>query len=86
MTKLKLIEEILMEIEFLNEDNSLPKNLKMLINNIEERLNKKCDDVEISSILYELEDLTNNTNLPQFCRSAAWSLISKLEILKESMK
>jgi uncharacterized protein (UPF0147 family) len=81
----ELIEEIIQEIEFLNEDRSIPKNLKILLNSVEERINKNCDDVEISSMLYELEDLTNGTNMPQFCRSAVWSLVSKLEKLKESM-
>jgi uncharacterized protein (UPF0147 family) len=82
----KMIEEIVSEIEFLAEDGSIPKNLKTLILGIEKRLEKKCDDLEISSILYELEDITNNNNVPQFCRSAVWSLISKLENLKESIK
>ncbi len=82
----KMIQEIVSEIEFLIEDGSIPKNLKRLLNGIEERLKKKCDDIEISSILYELEDITNNNNVPQFCRSAMWSLISKLENLKESIK
>jgi len=82
----KMIEEIVSEIEFLVEDGSIPKNLKTLILGIDERLKKKCDDLEISSILYELEDITNNNNVPQFCRSAVWSLISKLENLKESIK
>jgi uncharacterized protein (UPF0147 family) len=81
----ELIEEIILEIEFINEDNSIPKNLKLLLKNIEHKINKDCNDVEISNILYELEDLINNTNMPQFCRSAVWSLVSKLEILKESM-
>ncbi|HRS42267.1 MAG TPA: UPF0147 family protein [Candidatus Diapherotrites archaeon] len=82
----KMIQEIVSEIEFLAEDGSIPKNLKTLILSIDKRLEKKCDDLEISSILYELEDATNNNNVPQFCRSAVWSLISKLENLKESIK
>jgi len=81
----ELIEEIIQEIEFLNEDRSIPKNLKILLNSVEEKINKNCNDVEISNILYKLEDLTNSTNMPQFCRSAVWSLVSKLEKLKESM-
>lgn len=82
----EILEEIITEIEFLIEDSSIPKNLKQLLNGIEERLNKKEDVVEISSILYELEEITNNNNVPQFCRSAVWSLISKLEKLKETIK
>ncbi len=82
----KMLKEIIEEIEFLNEDTAIPKNVRQIINTIEERLNKKSDVVVLSSILYELEDSTNGTNMPQFCRSAVWSLINKLECFKESLK
>lgn len=82
----KIVEDIVAEIEFLAEDNAIPKNLKNLLNGIEERLKTRCNVVEISGIMYELEDITNNNNVPQFCRSAVWSLVSKLENLKEQVK
>jgi len=82
----KDIEDVIAEIEVLIEDSAIPKNLKLLLAGIEERLNTKCNAVEISCIMYELEDITNNNNVPQFCRSAVWSLISKLENLKEQVK
>jgi len=82
----KAVEDIVAEIEFLIEDSAIPKNLKILLNGVEERLKTKCNVVEISGIMYELEDITNNNNVPQFCRSAVWSLISKLENLKEQVK
>ncbi len=81
-----MIQEVVEEIEFLNEDNAIPKNVRAILETIEERLKKRYDVVELSSILYELEDATNVTNMPQFCRSAVWSLINKLETLKEKMK
>ncbi len=79
-------KEIIEEIEFLNEDNAIPKNVRLILNTIEERLKAKKDVVELSSILYELEDATTASNMPQFCRSAVWSLINKIETLKESLK
>ncbi len=82
----KAIEDIVAEVEFLTEDSSIPKNLKTLLNGLEQRLKSKCTAVEIASIMYELEDITNNSNVPQFCRSAVWALVSKLENLKEQVK
>lgn len=82
----KAVEDIVAEIEFLIEDSAIPKNLKILLNGVEDRIKTKCNAVEISGIMYELEDITNNNNVPQFCRSAVWSLISKLENLKEQVK
>jgi uncharacterized protein (UPF0147 family) len=46
----KMIQEINSEIEFLIEDSSIPKNLKGLLNGIENRLTTKCNDLEISSM------------------------------------
>lgn len=82
----KVVNDIVAEIEFLIEDTAIPKNLKTLLVSIEERLETKCNAVEISSIMYELEEMTNSNNVPQFCRSAIWSLLSKLENLKEQVK
>ncbi len=81
-----MLKEIFEEIEFLNEDSAIPKNVRQIINTIEERIVTKCDVVVLSSILYELEDATTGSNMPQFCRSSVWSLINKLETLKESLK
>jgi uncharacterized protein (UPF0147 family) len=82
----QMLKEIFEEIEFLNEDSAIPKNVRQIINTIEERIVTKCDVVVLSSILYELEDATTGSNMPQFCRSSVWSLINKLETLKESLK
>ena len=82
----QMLKGIFEEIEFLNEDNAIPKNVKQILNTVEERLTKQCDVVVLSSILYELEDATTGSNMPQFCRSSVWSLINKLETFKESLK
>jgi uncharacterized protein (UPF0147 family) len=81
----KLVSEIISEAEFLLEDHNLPKNIMLVIRTIEPRLKENTTPLEVSSILYELEDTTNNTNAPEF-RSVIWSIISKLENLKENMK
>jgi len=81
----QLILEIISEAEFLLEDHSLPKNITNVIRTIEPRLKENLTHLEVSSLLYELEDTTNNTNTPEF-RSIIWSLISKIETLKENMK
>jgi uncharacterized protein (UPF0147 family) len=86
MEKQMLLKEIIEEVDFLNEDHAIPKNVRLILNTIEERLSKRFDTVELSSILYELEDVTTASNMPQFCRSSVWSLINKLEALKENMK
>ncbi|MFH0906574.1 MAG: UPF0147 family protein [archaeon] len=82
----EMLTNIKQEIDFLLEDKTMPKNLRISIGGIDEKLKKNLCALEVSTIMYELEDLTNNNNVPDFCRSAIWSLISKLEHLKENIK
>jgi len=81
----KLIKEIITEVEYLLEDHTIPKNITNVIRSVEERLQKNLNSVEVSSIIYELEDSANGLNAPEF-RSVVWGLISKLETLMENLK
>ncbi len=80
-----IVKEIINEVEYLLEDRSIPKNISQVIKSVEERLKQNLTQVEVSTILYELEDTANGINAPEY-RSVVWSLISKLETLKENMK
>jgi len=82
----ELVQGIINEAEFILEDRSIPKNMQQIISSISARIKENLTTLEISNILYELEDITNNTNVPDFCRSTIWSLITKLEMLKENLK
>jgi uncharacterized protein (UPF0147 family) len=80
-----IVLEIKKEAQYLLEDDTIPKNVHYAIRNINDKLNDTLCSVEVSTILYELEDTINNTNSSD-CRSIVWGLISKLETLKEKMK
>lgn len=80
-----MVVEIISEADYLLEDQTIPKNVQNIIKNIKTKLSNNLCSLEISSILYELEETINNVNVND-CRSVVWSLISKLETLKENMK
>lgn len=80
-----LATEIISEADYLLEDQTIPKNVQIVIRNIKNKLDNKLCFLEISSILYELEETINSVNATE-SRSIVWSLISKLENLKERMK
>lgn len=81
----ELAKEIISEADYLLEDQTIPKNVSIAIKNIKNKLNNNLCSLEISSILYELEEAVNSVNGTE-SRSIVWSLISKLENLKEKMK
>jgi len=81
----EMVVEIISEADYLLEDQTIPKNVILIIRNIKKKLESNLCSLEISSMLYELEETINNVNATE-CRSVVWSLISKLENLKENMK
>lgn len=81
----QLTEQIIQEAEYLLEDHALPNNVLGIIRNIKTKLSKDLCAVELSSMLYALEETINSVNAMEH-RSLVWSLISKLENLKENIK
>jgi uncharacterized protein (UPF0147 family) len=81
----KMALEIISEADYLLEDRTIPKNVSNVIKNIKTKLANDLCSLEISSILYELEEAINSVNATD-SRSIVWPLISKLEHLKENMK
>ena len=66
-------------IEFC-DDNSLPKNIKIKMDNvIEELKSDKETSIIINKVLQELEEISDDTNLPQYTRPLVWNFISVLE-------
>ncbi len=80
-----MAKEIILEAEYLLEDQTIPKNVSIVIRNIKTKLSNNLCSLEISSILYELEETINSVNATE-SRSVVWNLISKLESLKENLK
>ncbi len=76
-------EELIPIIESMQEfceDNSLPKNIKFKINEvIAELKSDKEASIKINKALQELEEISDDTNLPQYTRPQVWNLISILE-------
>jgi uncharacterized protein (UPF0147 family) len=81
----KLSSDVIDEANFLLEDHSMPRSIQLIIKSIPLKLEANLNNLEVSSILYLLEDSVNNIGNNDY-RSIIWGLISKLERLKENMK
>ncbi len=81
----KMVLEIISEADYLLADQTIPKNVLGVIRSIKSKLTDNLCSLEVSNILYELEETINTVNATEY-RSVVWSLISKLETLKENMK
>ena len=77
------LQDILEALEDIKGDTTVPKNVKLKIDEIIGTL--KRTDIEISIKVdksqQELEDISADTNLQTFTRTQLWNVVSLLETL-----
>jgi len=65
------------------EDGSLPKNVRLKIQNAVEALKEedKEDCFKANKALQELDDIADDPNIPSYIRPQIWNVVSQLETL-----
>jgi hypothetical protein len=81
MEKNKKLTEITEELETIQDDTSIPRNIRVNIAQVKERLLKEDTDfdIKIATALCDLGDLSNDPNIPIHGRTLLWSIMSELE-------
>ncbi len=76
------IIEIVQALKELEEDSSVPKNIKLKVGSAIQVLNEETDlSIKISRALHTLEELTDDINIEAFTRSQIFNIVSMLELL-----
>jgi uncharacterized protein (UPF0147 family) len=66
------------------EDNTIPKNIRIRIEEVSEKMKEQQDMPTLLSMMtYSLEDIVNDVNLPMHARTTLWNILSEIEMLKE---
>ena len=79
------LEKIISLLDVLAQDTSIPRNVRMRLQEAEEKLKTENDtDVSISSAIYALDEVSSDINLPMHARTMIWNLMSELESLKNT--
>lgn len=84
-----MIKDIILLIDELLEDKSVPKNVRARIEEIKTNLKdaKKDPGVKIGTSISIMDEVSNDPNLPIYARTMIWNIVSKMESeLKTSMK
>lgn len=77
------INEILSVVSQIDQDSTVPKNVKIKIKEIISILQQDLDTaVKSSKILQELDDIADDPNIPTYTRTQIWSIVSALETVK----
>lgn len=68
-------------------DNSVPRNIRKVVEEAKNKiLSEEEFDTRITSAIYLLDDISNDINMPSHTRTELWTLISKLEAIRETKK
>ena len=82
MAELDPIIEVLSD---LSSDTSIPRNVRTTISGAKKKLLENDDKVAaMSSVIYDLDAISSDINLPAHARTLVWNLLSELESLKEA--
>jgi len=76
------IKEAIEYMSELEEDSSIPRNIKAKISTIISSLKNTKDEnisLTVNKLLSDLDDISSDANLDQFTRQQIWSISSMLE-------
>ncbi|WP_405305114.1 UPF0147 family protein [Methanobrevibacter sp.] len=75
------IKEVSEILQFISDNNSVPRNIREAASQSNELLNDEEQDqsVKISTVLGKLDDISNDPNIPVQARTLIWEVLSKLE-------
>ena len=78
-----IIVQVCDGLDMLNEDNSIPRNIRRGAEEIKNMLLKDVDplDVRVASATTRLDELANDPNIPLHGRTLIWNIMSRLEEL-----
>lgn len=80
-------EEAIEIMDEVIEDRGVPRNIRKAVSDAKERIDKKdVTGVDFSNATYLLDDISNDINIPSHTRTSIWTIISRLEGVKEKMK
>ncbi len=74
------LTEIMQAIDDMQQDTSIPKNIKNKLATVISILNQAEDlSVRLNRALHELDDVADDANIEPFTRTQVWNLVSMLE-------
>ncbi len=69
-------------LDEINEDRSVPKNIRTSIIEAKNHLNSNADmAIRVNSAVSILDEISNDPNIPIYTRTQIWNIVSMLEIL-----
>ncbi|MDE1860294.1 MAG: UPF0147 family protein [Candidatus Micrarchaeota archaeon] len=78
------ITQVKQQIDLLLNDNSVPRNVKVALDEAKKALDQQGGySVRSSAATYKIDEVSNDINLPPYARTVIWNILSLLESIKE---
>ena len=73
------IDEVCEILEYITNENSVPRNIREAANESSKLLKdeEKDQSVRISTVLGKLDEISNDPNIPVHARTLIWEVLSK---------
>jgi len=70
-------------LEKMMKDISVPRNIRKSASEVKNKLlnGDESQAVRAAAVISDLEELTNNQNIPPYMRTSIWSIVSQLEMI-----
>ena len=77
------MEDLIDELVEILEDNTIPKNVRLKLESAMQALREegKEDCFKANKALQELDDISEDPNIPSYIRPQIWNVVSQLETL-----
>tara|TARA_B100001971_G_C18106684_1_gene491894 strand:- start:13 stop:267 length:255 start_codon:yes stop_codon:yes gene_type:complete len=84
MTDIILKEELFDSFIKIEEDDSIPKNIRIKLKTISSNLKNKEETTafRIDKAIQELDEISEGVNVPDYVRTQIWSIVSSLESIE----
>jgi uncharacterized protein (UPF0147 family) len=80
MTSEEDIKDIIAALQEVKEENQVPKNVKIKIDEVIKILNEKTEpSLRVNKVLSTLDEIADDTNIQPFTRTQLWNVVSMLE-------
>lgn len=81
------VEELSQMLEEILDDRGVPRNIRNAVENAKKKiLQENAGAAEFSAAIYDLDDISNDINMPYHTRTTLWEIISYIERVKEMLK
>lgn len=82
------IENINKLLEEINNDRSVPRNIRNMVVEAKNFLSDEKQEmpIRINSVISILDDVSSDPNVPVYTRTHIWNIVSLLEVMNEKAK